>query len=77
MIARVWRSVNHHIATAELLSSWAVAGILSCWEYADDCSDNVDDNDDDDVVDDDDDDDDDRQAQQLQDSSAAAAAALP
>ena len=76
MIARIWRSVNHHIATAELLSLWAVAGIFSCWEYADDCSDNVDDNDDDDVVDDDDDDDD-RQAQQLQDSSAAAAAALP
>ena len=76
MIARIWRSVNHHIATAELLSWWAVAGILSCWEDADDCFDNVDDNDYDDVVDDDDDDDD-RQAQQLQDSSAAAAAALP
>ena len=76
MIARIWRSVNHHIATAELLSWWAVAGILSCWEDANDYFDNVDDNDDDDVVDDDDDDDD-RQAQQLQDSSAAAAAALP
>ena len=75
MIARIWRSVNHHIATAELLSWWAVAGILSCWEYADDYFDNVDDNDDGDVVVDDDDDD--RQAQQLQDSSAAAAAALP
>ena len=73
MIARVWRSVNHHIATVELLSSWAVAGVLSCWEDADDCF--YDDNDDDDVVDDDDDDD--RQAEQLQDSSAAAAAALP
>ena len=72
MIARVWRSVNHHIATAELLF-W---GILSCSEYADDCFDNVDDNDDDDVVDDDDDDDD-TQAEQLQDSSAAAAAVLP
>ena len=72
MIAPVWRSVNHHIATAELLSWWAVAGILSCWEDADDYFDNVDD----DIVDDDDDDDD-RQAEQLQDSSAAAAAALP
>ena len=72
MIARIWRSVNHHIATGELLSWWAVAGILSCWEDADDYFDN-----DDDDVDDDDDDDDDRQAQQLQDSSAAAAAALP
>ena len=74
MIARVWRSVNHHMATAELLCWWAVAGILSCWEYADDYFDYVDDNDDDDVNDDDDDD---RQAEQLQDSSAAAAAALP
>ena len=71
-MARVWRSVNHHIATVALLSWWAIAGFLSCWEDADDYFDN-----DDDDVDDDDDDDDDRQAQQLQDSSAAAAAALP
>ena len=41
MIAQVWRSVNHHIATVELLSWWAIAGILSCWEDADDYFDYV------------------------------------